>query len=224
MRAAGIALDRGKVRRVKRIDALICPQCNSEGCGPVVCRFSGRKHKGNWRHGHSRKAGQSATYHSWRSMMMRCYNKNCDGYKYWGGRGITVCESWHNFANFLADMGEKPKGSSLDRIHNQRGYEPTNCRWATPSEQSLNRRSAHLLTYLGETLSVSVWARRLGCDPHVIAKRIKRGWDVAHAVTLPPSQAKDIQKRINQYADAMIRRDKEQPQWLRDLKTGAGNG
>ena len=99
--------------------------------------------RGNQRpltHGHAARGRLSPTYHSWRNMRTRCRNLNYTGYKYWGGRGIKVCERWDSFENFLADMGEKPEGLSIDRINNELGYDPFNCRWATPKEQAQNRR------------------------------------------------------------------------------------
>lgn len=88
------------------------------------------------------------TYYSWASMLARCINENDPAYPRYGGRGITVCDRWigkEGFKNFLTDMGEKPDGRSLDRTDNGRGYEPSNCRWATRKEQAANTRHVTLL-------------------------------------------------------------------------------
>ena len=103
-------------------------------------------------HGHT--VGKfSPTYQSWATMLQRCNNPNTMYYKYYGGKGVTVCNTWVNsFTVFLSDMGERPKGTTLDRIDSTKGYTPTNCRWATKSEQSRHRtaiRKAHLQQILG---------------------------------------------------------------------------
>lgn len=92
------------------------------------------------KHGHSRAQKASPTYISWASMRTRCLNKNAKNFEHYGGRGISVCERWKHFVNFLNDMGERPEKMSLDRINVNGNYEPSNCRWATASEQVRNRR------------------------------------------------------------------------------------
>lgn len=98
-------------------------------------------------HGHSRSRSTgrigSATYYIWAAMMQRCTNPRSRDYRLYGARGITVCERWMVFDNFLADMGEKPPSLSIDRIDVNGNYEPGNCRWATAEQQAQNKRPKH---------------------------------------------------------------------------------
>lgn len=96
-------------------------------------------------HGHSRGAKMSPTYRVWSGMFTRCFNSKHHTYRYYGARGITICERWRKFENFLADMGERPDGLSIDRINNDGNYEPSNCRWATNKEQQANTRPKNKL-------------------------------------------------------------------------------
>lgn len=116
----------------------------------------------NVRHGHSRgesAGGHSRTYQAWRGARTRCENPRNKRWASYGGRGITVCDRWLRFDAFLADMGECPDGMTLDRIDNDRGYEPDNCRWATWADQSRNRRYCVLTA---ESAAALRHARKLG--------------------------------------------------------------
>ena len=97
-------------------------------------------HRGATKHGHAKRDKKSPTYRCWRNMLTRCEYPNAVGYENYGGRGIVVCERWHDFAVFLADMGEKPAGLSIDRIDVNGNYEPGNCRWTTDDVQQRNKR------------------------------------------------------------------------------------
>lgn len=109
-------------------------------------------------------------------MIQRCTNKNVKCYGDYGGRGIKVCDRWlHSFANFLADMGKRPAGKSLDRFPNNAGdYEPGNCRWATHHEQMQHTRRTRLITAAGRTQTLSVWARETGLSKAGLHARLAR--------------------------------------------------
>lgn len=103
-------------------------------CG---CRQGGRPLK----HGHTVNGKITPVYSSWKGMMQRCYYPKHSRWKYYGGRGIEVCDSWHDFKVFYEDMGDRPPGKTLDRFPDKNGnYCPDNCRWATPKQQANNSR------------------------------------------------------------------------------------
>lgn len=118
-------------------------------------------------------------------MLGRCRNPRNPAYKNYGGRGITVCERWLSFSAFYDDMGDCPEGLSLDRIDNNAGYSPENCRWADRSTQMRNRRNVRILEVNGESAPLSEWAERYGVPPGVLRQRIYAGWPSVAAVTTP---------------------------------------
>jgi hypothetical protein len=124
-------------------------------------------------------------HYTWNSMRQRCENKNAPNFKRYGGRGISVCERWAEFENFLADMGERPDGLTLDRIDNNGDYTPENCRWATRSQQQRNRSNTCRLTLNGLTLDIYEWAERTGIKRKTIYSRICSGWSTEKALTTP---------------------------------------
>lgn len=126
-------------------------------------------------------------YRSWSMMKNRCLNARSADYPEYGGRGITVCDRWMSFENFLADMGLRPsKAHSLDRYPNQNGnYEPGNCRWATGKQQSRNTRRNRIIEYNGQKKTVVEWEELYGHPHNTIYQRRKRGWSIERSITTP---------------------------------------
>ena len=130
------------------------------------------------RHGHASSGRKSPTYISYRSMLTRCLNASNFKYPYYGGRGISICQRWlDSFENFLADMGERPDGTSIDRIDVNGNYEPGNCRWATPLQQADNQRHTLSIQYKGDEYSFASLTRLLGIPRYTLRARIMKGWD-----------------------------------------------
>jgi hypothetical protein len=152
-------------------------------------------------HGHSRVGKISDEYRCWLGMIQRCTNSNVRGYPDYGGRGIKVCERWLNsFENFFEDMGQRPsKSHSLDRFPNNDGdYKPGNCRWATKLEQMSNKRSNRLIDYQGELLCLAEWARRTGIRAETITSRLKKGWSIERALSLPAKHVHILKGRFHE--------------------------
>jgi len=126
-------------------------------------------------------------YEAWRAMKKRCYSNNTENWIHYGGRGITVCERWLNSSEaFLEDMGRRPSSRhSLGRINNDGNYEPSNCRWETPSQQLNNTRTNHTLEFRGEVATIAQWALKIGVPRHLICSRIRYGWSVEKTLTTP---------------------------------------
>jgi hypothetical protein len=129
----------------------------------------------------------------WRAMIHRCHVEHHKQFPDYGGRGITVCQKWHSFDAWLADMGEPPSPKhSIDRIDNEAGYFPGNCRWATRTEQNRNtRKGSRYLTHNGETRHLRDWARVIGISAQALHWRLNNGWSIADCMkpALTPSEA-----------------------------------
>lgn len=153
------------------------------------CRRCGFKRSSRLRHGHGKVTARSPTYVSWMGMLRRCDCPKSIGWHNYGGAGVTVCERWKVFENFLTDMGERPGTNfSIDRYPNPSGnYERGNCRWATRSEQARNRRLTKRFSYKGENLTILEAMKATGTrnEYERILQRLKRGWDFESAVDTP---------------------------------------
>jgi hypothetical protein len=156
------------------------------------------------RHGHARGRGRRTVEHfTWSWMKGRCHNPRNKAFPLYGGRGIKVCDRWlygdgarSGFECFLADMGRRPgKGYSIERIDNDKGYAPDNCRWATAAEQARNTRRTRLYTLNAQTRCRKDWAAQLRIHPWSLHLRLRRGWTLERLLTTPPSQEPTEQAR-----------------------------
>ena len=131
---------------------------------------------------------KKSEYKTYRSMISRCCNPNSNAYYRYGGRGIKVCDRWmgkHGFDNFLLDMGERPEKMSLDRIDNNKGYSPDNCRWATAREQANNTCKTIHLKIGEEEKTLSDWGDTFHIKKSTICSRLNFGWTPAEALLIP---------------------------------------
>ncbi|KVI49651.1 MULTISPECIES: hypothetical protein [Enterobacter cloacae complex] len=129
---------------------------------------------------------KSLTYGSWQAMLARCNNKNNGKYFLYGGRGISVCERWAKYENFLLDMGERPsKNHSIDRIDVNKGYSPENCRWASQKQQCRNKRDNRFIATPSGEMTVAEAAEKYNLNRSTIFNRLARGKTDSEAL-LPP--------------------------------------
>lgn len=166
----------GKTKRI-----ILCNLRGPNGTRSCGCLARKKLATRNWRHGKSR----SRAWRTWKNMLTRCYNKNDQAYKRYGGRGIIVSPEWHTFQRFFKDMGDPPPGRSLDRRDNNGHYCKDNCRWATHKEQGRNKRNNRLLTLNGKTQCLSAWCEETGLGRDMLHSRIKNGWPIERALTAP---------------------------------------
>jgi hypothetical protein len=124
------------------------------------------------------------TYSIWKNMKTRCYNPNTYGYRWYGAKGITVCDAWKNsYEQFLSDVGEIGDTMSLDRIDNTKGYSADNTRIIPAIEQTQNSSRVNFITYKGVTQSLTRWANQLGVHRSTLSSRLnKLGWSVDRAL------------------------------------------
>lgn len=119
----------------------------------------------------------------WRNMLARCYRPSTTLWHRYGGRGIKVCERWHDFENFLSDMGEPPPHASIERKNNDGDYEPHNCKWASKREQANNCSDNRVLDAFGTKRTLAQWARIAEISPNALRQRLSRGWSPERALT-----------------------------------------
>lgn len=142
------------------------------------------------KHGEARRGQHSLEWERWIAMLTRCTNPKASNFKRYGGRGIKVCERWKlSFEDFLSDMGRIPSPDySIDRENNDGDYEPTNCKWATRSEQQNNRRNTTLIEHDGKKLSPVEWSKITGIPAPRIWHRIRHGWPTEEALFKPATK------------------------------------
>lgn len=148
----------------------------------------------------------SRLYGVWCGMRQRCLDENHHAYKDYGARGITVCDEWANdykvfmdwaFANGY-DKDAKPHECTLDRIDNNKGYSPDNCRFVDPIVQANNTRNNRWITYNGETKTLAQWSKKVGINAFTISDRIERGWTLEEAFTVKPEKGRNQTWRKHQ--------------------------
>lgn len=177
----------------------------SKGCSNCYVRVGAKNP--NHRHGHSPNGQPSPTYVSWASMIQRCTNPEDAAHKQYGGAGIRVCQGWREFTNFVDLMGERPSTRhSLDRANDSpatRHYSCGrcaecqengwifHCRWATQSEQSINRSSTRYLELDGRRMTMTEWSKEIGVSIGTISLRLKNGWSVERTLTTPKRKCRD---------------------------------
>lgn len=147
-----------------------------------------KKYNSSGKHSRSRlKDGRSLhpLYGTWFQMISRCENPNQTHYDRYGGRGIKVCDEWHDFWQFVKwsdSVGGRPKGFTLDRINNDGNYEPSNCRWASERTQKTNKSTNVFIEHNGTRKTIVEWSEDLNIHTHTLQERIKSGWPIERAL------------------------------------------
>lgn len=168
------------VKKLKNSAALSNSKLKSCGC---LTKAIIRKAKTKHGQSHKNDGAPTRTYKCWCGMKARCTQSSRKGWFDYGGRGITFCERWNSFENFLEDMGEAPKKMTLDRINVNGNYEPSNCRWASAKQQANNRKNNTLITYQGKTQTLQQWSDEIGVARDTLSLRIKSGMPLDRAMS-----------------------------------------
>ena len=140
---------------------------------------------------HTHQMTCTTEYRTWRHIKSRCFNPNVPSYKDYGARGISMCDEWVNsFEQFYKDMGLKPsKDYSIERINNNKGYTPENCKWATRTEQNKNKRNTILIEYVGKKQTLGDWSKDTGINKICLYKRHRMGWSAERMLTTKSNRA-----------------------------------
>jgi len=153
-------------------------------------------------HGHARRGTKlTPTYRSWQAMMTRCYNPKSKSYKDYGGRGIIASEGWHYFENFLAYMGERPVGTTIERNDTNGNYTAANCRWATRAEQSSNTRSNQWVEFGGKRITQAEFSREIGMKQSTVSYRLRNGWTPEQVAAIKPHNGNRVASKLGDEVD-----------------------
>lgn len=164
-----------------------------KSCG---CKTNELISKARTTHGCSKNPETIKTYQAWRHMRERCEKPKHKSFPDYGGRGISVCERWQDFSNFYSDMGDLPFGMTIERIDNNKGYSPENCRWATQKEQANNRRNNRLISLDGITKTLSQWSEFVEISYDTLSLRMARGWTISEAFFTPVKKQKNSRRQM----------------------------
>lgn len=168
---------------------------NTKSCGCLKREIAAERCRNKTTHGDAIGGKVTREYRTWSGMWTRCTNPNSECWNFYGGRGITICDRWKDFAAFLSDMGRKPVGMTIERVDTNGPYCPENCIWATIQTQANNRRDNVKLTFRGETHGLGQWAKIVGLNPTTLGHRIRSGWPVEMALTEPTGYKPKTRKK-----------------------------